>query len=68
MVKLRKEVRQFCDIAETLLSPALLQTPLTEEEVEMISIYMQSLEEKLNTAKESRSATGSAHGAESRHK
>lgn len=70
MMKLRPEVKKFCDVAETLLSPALLDTPLTEEEMEMITIYMQSLQEKLlSTAKASRSAANdSAHGAESRHK
>lgn len=44
---LRPEIKAFCDAAETLVSPILLRTPLTEEERGMIRLYMQTLEEKL---------------------
>ena len=46
-VTLRPEVKTFCDATETLLSPVLLRSPLTQEELGMIRMYMQSLEEKL---------------------
>lgn len=43
-LNLRPEVKAFCDAAETLLSPVIMQLPLTEAERSMIKIYMESLE------------------------
>lgn len=43
-MKLRPEIKTFCDAAETLLSPVLMQKPLTEEERSLIKMYMKSLE------------------------
>jgi hypothetical protein len=43
---IRTEVRTFCAAAETLLSPALLQFPLNEEEQGMIRLYLENLQEK----------------------
>ncbi|ULA68617.1 MAG: hypothetical protein LZF62_360020 [Nitrospira sp.] len=43
-LNLRPEVKAFCDAAETLLSPVIMQLPLTEAERSMIRIYMESLE------------------------
>lgn len=42
-MNLRHEIKVFCDAAETLLSPVIMQTPLTEEERDMVMVYMQSL-------------------------
>lgn len=39
----RKEVREFIRAAETLLSPVILGSDLTEEECELIREYVMSL-------------------------
>jgi len=46
-LSLRPEIKAFCDATETLLSPVLLRSPLNQEELGMIRLYMQSLEEKV---------------------
>jgi hypothetical protein len=46
-MNLRPEGKTFCDAAETLASPVLLESPLTEDERGMIRMYMQTLEEKV---------------------
>ena len=43
-MNLRPEIKTFCDAAETLLCPAIMQGPLTEEERSMVEVYMSSLE------------------------
>ena len=43
-MNLRSEIKTFCDAAETLLSPAIMQGPLTQEERSMLELYMASLE------------------------
>lgn len=43
-MNLRPEIKTFCDAAETLLSPAIMHGPLTEEERSMLEMYMSSLE------------------------
>jgi hypothetical protein len=41
---LRPEIKAFCDASETLLSPAIMQTPLTEDEKTIVKVYVQSLD------------------------
>ena len=43
-LSLRPEVKAFCDAAETLLSPGIMQLPLTEADQSMMRVYMESLE------------------------
>ncbi len=47
MQPLRPEVKAFCDAAETLASPVLLGTPLTDDELAIIKMYMQTLAKKV---------------------
>lgn len=47
MMPIRPQVKAFLDAAETLLSPALLTSPLNEDECGMIHVYMETLEEKV---------------------
>lgn len=47
MMNIRSEVKIFLDAAETLLSPALLTSPLNEDEQQMIKMYVNSLDEKV---------------------
>ena len=42
-MNLRPEIKTFCDAAETLLSPVIMDSPLTEEERNVIVVYMASL-------------------------
>jgi hypothetical protein len=37
-------MKTFCDAAETLLSPVIMQTPLSAEERDMLKMYLASLE------------------------
>jgi hypothetical protein len=46
---LRAEVKSFCDAAETLASPALLSSPLTQDEREMIKFYLHTLDQIILT-------------------
>ena len=39
----RKEVSDFIRLAETLLSPASLEIPLTKEECRVVEFYVKSL-------------------------
>jgi hypothetical protein len=48
----RPEIKRFCDAAETLLSPVLLQSPLTEDECSMIRVYIKNLESLVTTKAE----------------
>ncbi|WP_447598611.1 hypothetical protein [Nitrospira sp. Nam80] len=43
---IRTEVTTFGAVATTVLSPALLQFPLNEEEQGMIRLYLEDLQEK----------------------
>jgi hypothetical protein len=43
MNQYRKEVSDFIRLSETLLSPASLQTPLTEEECQVVDFYAKAL-------------------------
>jgi hypothetical protein len=47
MMDIRPQVKAFLDAAETLLSSALLTSPLNEDERGMIKMYMESLDEKI---------------------
>ena len=47
MQPLRPEVKAFCDAAETLASPVLLGPPLTDDELAIIKMYMQTLAKKV---------------------
>ena len=44
MMTLRPEIKAFCDASETLLSPAIMETPLTEDERTLINEYVRSLD------------------------
>ena len=44
MMTLRPEIKAFCDASETLLSPAIMQNPLTEDERTLINEYVRSLD------------------------
>ena len=47
MQHLRPEVKAFCDAAETLASPVLLRSPLTDDELTVVRMYMNTLEKKV---------------------
>ena len=47
MMIIRPQVKAFLDAAETLLSPALLTSPLNEDEQGMIKMYIDSLDAKV---------------------
>ena len=47
MMDIRPQVKAFLDAAETLLSPALLTSALTEDERDLIKMYIKSLDQKL---------------------
>lgn len=40
----RKEIKDFVRLAETLLSPASLDTPLTKEECHVVHFYVKALD------------------------
>jgi hypothetical protein len=44
-MNIRPQVKSFLDAAETLLSPALLTSPLNQDERELIKMYICSLDE-----------------------
>jgi len=47
MMTIRPQVKAFLDAAETLLSPVLLDSPLNDDERQMIKVYINSLDEKV---------------------
>jgi hypothetical protein len=47
MLILRPQVKAFLDTAETLLSPALLTTPLNDDERGMVRMYLESLDKMI---------------------
>jgi hypothetical protein len=48
MDNFRHEVRAFMTVAETILSPASLRSPLSSQEREVISFYAESLLDHVN--------------------
>jgi hypothetical protein len=43
MQQLRPEVKAFCDAAETLASPLLIGSPLTDDELTVVRMYMNTM-------------------------
>lgn len=58
-MNLRPEIKVFCDAAETLLSPVMMQTSFTEDELALLRLYMENLEKMV--------AKGTAATAPTRH-
>jgi hypothetical protein len=61
MQTLRPEILAFVSAAETVLSPALLISPLNDDERDIIQIYLKNLEDLVMQATSSQYSTGEAH-------
>ena len=46
-MNIRPQVKVFLDAAETLLSPALLTSPLNQDERDLVKMYINSLDERV---------------------
>jgi len=57
MQTLRPEILAFVSAAETVLSPALLISPLNDDERDIIQIYLKNLEDLVMQGKATSSAS-----------